>query len=89
MEIKHQRSLQVLGENRIRKGYNSKRPNSISADKRIFEMERKPEKLPVGPTIFKPGPILLRQETTAVKFVTISILSTMERSNTEREKKST
>ena len=44
----------------------SKRPNNISKESTSFESTEKFEKLPAGPTMPRPGPILLRQAIIAV-----------------------
>ena len=46
---------------------------------RVEKSEKMP-KLPVGPTIPRPGPILLKVAATAVKLVTRSVLSMLMRS---------
>ena len=59
----------VEGESAISKGYSSSLPASISKDKINLENREKWEKFPVGPISPRPGPILLIQDTTAVKDV--------------------
>ena len=56
-------------------GKSSSLPASISKISTIFEIGDKNPKFDVGPTISRPGPILLRQDATDVKFVTRSLLS--------------
>ena len=60
---------QLLGVIISNNGNNSRRPASISKISVSLEKSEKNEKLHVGPTLFKPGPILLRVARTAVKLV--------------------
>ena len=53
----------------------SSRPTSMSKDSSSLENAEKEEKLPMGPTISRPGPTLLIQVATAVNTVTRSICS--------------
>ena len=52
-------------EKRISIGNISSLPASISNISTAFEKALKPAKFPTGPTISSPGPILLKQATTA------------------------
>ena len=65
----------VLILNIPRSGKISSRPASISKIRTNFENMLKPPKLQVGPTASSPGPMLLKQATTAEKFVVIEKLS--------------
>ena len=62
-------SFQIAGWNKIRSGYNSNRPASISKISIHFENREKIPKFWVGPTSSNPGPMLLMVAATAVKFV--------------------
>ena len=53
----------------------SSRPTSMSKDSSSLDQGENSEKLPMGPTISRPGPTLLMQVATAVKVVTKSICS--------------
>ena len=55
--------------NRIMSGKSSSLPASMSKISTTLESGEKIEKFCAGPTRFKPGPMLFRHETTAVKFV--------------------
>ena len=50
----------------------SSRPTSMSKDSSSLDQGEKLEKLPMGPTISRPGPTLLMQAATAVNVVTRS-----------------
>ena len=50
----------------------SSRPRSIAKERTSFEKSEYPENEPIGPTMPKPGPILLKQAATAEKFVSKS-----------------
>lgn len=63
--------FQVLIFNVQRSGKISSRPASISKIRTNLENMLKPPKLHVGPTASSPGPTLLKQATTAEKFVVI------------------
>ena len=52
----------------------SSRPRSIAKDRISFERGEYPAKLDAGPTAPNPGPTLLKQADTAVKFVSKSKL---------------
>lgn len=67
--------FQVLIFNVQRSGKISSRPASISKIRTNLENMLKPPKLQVGPTVSSPGPTLLKQATTAEKFVVIEKLS--------------
>lgn len=67
--------FQVLRLNVPRSGKISSRPASISKIRTNLENMLKPPKLQVGPTASSPGPTLLKQATTAEKFVVIEKLS--------------
>lgn len=69
------RSLHAEGWKSISRGKSSNLPASISNMKTNFEKTEKFEKLPVGPTSARPGPMLLMVVSTAVKFVTRSLPS--------------
>ena len=56
-------------------GKTSSRPTSMSKDSSSLVKSEKLEKLPMGPTISSPGPMLLMQEATAVNTVTRSTCS--------------
>ena len=58
-----------------RMGKSSSLPASMSKMRTIFENGEKNPKFEVGPTSPRPGPILLRQEVTAVKLVTWPLFS--------------
>lgn len=63
----------------------SSRPMSISAVSTNLLKSENWEKLPTGPTISSPGPMLLRQEATALMVVVMEKLST-EMNNMENPK---
>lgn len=65
----------VLLENKIRIGKISSLPASISKINTNFDNQLKSPKLQVGPTASSPGPILLKQDRTAVILVVIENLS--------------
>lgn len=65
----------MLGTKIINIGYNSNLPKSIAKINVILDIAEKPPKFPIGPTISRPGPILLNVAATAAKFVTKSNLS--------------
>ena len=67
--------IQVDLLNNTRIGIISSRPASISNMRIHFDNIEKPAKFPVGPTTFKPGPILLNVANTAARFVVKSKLS--------------
>ncbi len=50
-------------------GRHSSLPNSISSDRTHFEKSEKNEKFSMGPTLFIPGPILLKHAVTEVNVV--------------------
>ena len=50
-------------------GMISSLPNSMSSERIILEKAEKAEKLPIGPTVSMPGPILFMHDSTAVKLV--------------------
>ena len=56
-------------------GYISSLPTIIHKDKTALPRLEKSAKFPAGPTVPKPGPILLRHAITAVVVETISLLS--------------
>ena len=60
---------QVLPEKRTRIGKISRRPASISKLRTSLDRVLKALKLQVGPTASRPGPMLLKQASTAVKLV--------------------
>ena len=62
-------SIYSPGWNRIRRGKSSSRPASMSNIRTYFEKWLKNEKFDVGPTRFKPGPMLFMVARTAEKFV--------------------
>ena len=59
----------VLRPNKIRIGKISKRPANMSKIMTSFERSLNKEKFPDGPTMAKPGPILLIVANTALKLV--------------------
>ena len=59
----------------MRSGNNSKRPANMSKIMTNFEKSLKCPKLAVGPTISKPGPMLLSVAATAVNKVIKSLFS--------------
>ena len=61
--------LQLLGVMISSIGSSSRRPASISNIKVSFDTSEKNAKLHVGPTLLKPGPMLLSVASTAVKLV--------------------
>ena len=61
--------IQTSGESRKRSGKISRRPNSMSAESTNFEKSEKALKFPVGPTMPRPGPMLLKVQMTAEKVV--------------------
>ena len=67
---------QDLELNSTSMGRISSLPKSISRERTSFEKIENPPKLPIGPTTLSPGPILLKQEITAVTLVVKSKLST-------------
>ena len=69
------RRFQMEGANSSSMGKISSRPTSMSKDSSSLEKGEKLEKLPTGPTIYRPGPTLLMQVATAVNTVTRSICS--------------
>src|SRR5699024_191805 len=60
---------QVRGENRASMGNSSRRPASMSKLSSHLHQGEKSAKEPMGPTISRPGPTLLKQVATAVKVV--------------------
>ena len=64
--------LQVDGMRAIRSGKISSRPKSMAKERTIFEKSLYCAYEPIGPTIPKPGPMLLKQAATAEKFVSKS-----------------
>src|SRR5699024_2013479 len=69
------RRFQLEGANRSSIGKISGRHTSMSKDSSSVDQGEKLEKLPMGPTISRPGPTLLMQVATAVNVVTRSICS--------------
>ena len=69
----------------MRIGKSSSLPASISRISTTFDIGEKKPKFEVGPTCSSPGPILLRQEETAVKLVTEGTFS-IARTIAERAK---
>ena len=64
------RRFQMEGANSSNMGKISSRPTSMSKDSSSLDQGEKLEKLPMGPTISRPGPTLLMQAATAVNVVT-------------------
>ena len=64
------RRFQLEGANSSSMGNISSRPTSMSKDSSSLDAGEKAEKLPRGPTISSPGPMLLMQAVRAVKVVT-------------------
>lgn len=75
-QVTSYRLFQVDLENRIKIGKISSLPASMSNIKTILEKLLNPEKLQVGPTDSKPGPILLKHAITADKLVVMENPST-------------
>ena len=67
--------FQIIGWNRISIGNSSSLPASISKIRTYLANGEKKLKFCVGPTNSRPGPILLIQAATAVKFVVKSFWS--------------
>ncbi len=67
--------FQVMGENSTTMGRSSRRPASISNIRTYFDKRENMPKLDAGPTMDRPGPILLIVAAIAVKFVVKSKLS--------------
>ena len=65
----------MFGLNKINNGKSSNLPAIISKDNTNLEKYEKDANEPYGPTKLNPGPILLIQESDAVRFVTKSKLS--------------
>ena len=63
--------FQAVGENSRSIGKISSLPKSIQSERMIFEKPEYCEKLPTGPTIPSPGPMLLIVATTAVKLYSV------------------
>ena len=80
--FRENKSFQMAGWKRISRGNNSSLPASISNISRYFVKGVKWPKFWVGPTNYRPGPILLKVAATAVKFV-IKSLPSKEMANTE------
>jgi hypothetical protein len=60
-------------------------PSSIAKESNTFAASEYTAKLPIGPTTARPGPILLKQAETAVKFVSKSNGSSDTSKNIKRK----
>ena len=74
--------LVLLGTNKIKIGHISRRPAIIVKESKTFEKGLKKAKLPEGPTISSPGPILFIVAATAETAVRKLFVSRQIRSTT-------